>query len=197
MSTAVLTRRYATLPPVNERTALRYAGCREADEATAALLRACAEEWPGNRGGAVCYCELPVRVRGAVCDMEAFSVTSRDLAAYVGDCRRVMLFAATVGTAVDRAIAKYSRTSPARALLFQALGAERIEALCDAFCAEQMRERRALPSRFSPGYGDLPLAVQTPIFRVLEPERRIGVCLNDSLLMSPSKSVTAFVGIRE
>lgn len=49
--------------------------------------------------------------------------------------------------------------------------------------------------RFSPGYGDLPLSAQREIFAVLDCGKRIGLMLNDSLLMSPSKSVTAFVGI--
>ena len=40
--------------------------------------------------------------------------------------------------------------------------------------------------RFSPGYGDLPLTVQKDFFRVLDCTRKIGLSLNDSLLMSPS-----------
>ena len=49
--------------------------------------------------------------------------------------------------------------------------------------------------RFSPGYGDLPLDVQKNIFPLLDCERKIGLTLNESLIMSPSKSVTAFVGM--
>jgi len=52
-----------------------------------------------------------------------------------------------------------------------------------------------LKPRFSPGYGDLPLETQREIFDVLDCSRRIGLMLNDSLLMSPTKSVTAFVGV--
>ena len=37
--------------------------------------------------------------------------------------------------------------------------------------------------------------VQKDIFKVLDCERKIGLTLNESLLMSPSKSVTAIVGI--
>ena len=54
-----------------------------------------------------------------------------------------------------------------------------------------------LRPRFSPGYGDLPLEVQKSVFAVLDCPRKIGLSLNDSLLMSPSKSVTAFAGITE
>ena len=52
-----------------------------------------------------------------------------------------------------------------------------------------------LRSRFSPGYGDLGLEMQKDIFAVLDCPRKIGLSLNESLLMSPSKSVTAIIGI--
>ena len=51
--------------------------------------------------------------------------------------------------------------------------------------------------RFSPGYGDVPLEIQKDIVMLLDCAKRIGVSLNDSLLMSPSKSVTAFIGLQE
>lgn len=189
---AVLTKRYAP-PPLNEADALRYAGCREADATALDLLYRCLDEMRDGLTYAVCHRELSVTVRGAVCDFGCFSLCSADLARYLGGCRRAVLFAATVGVTPDRLIAKYSRVSPSKALMMQAIGAERIEALCDAFCAELYG---ALPSRFSPGYGDLPLSVQREVVRVLDTARCIGVCLNESLLMSPTKSVTAFVGIK-
>ena len=82
--------------------------------------------------------------------------------------------------------------------MFQALGAERIESLCDTFCNDMNNELGVrLKPRFSAGYGDLPLEVQKDIFRVLDCPRKIGLTLNDSLLMSPTKSVTAIVGIED
>ena len=49
--------------------------------------------------------------------------------------------------------------------------------------------------RYSPGYGDLSLESQKQVFALLNPPKYIGVTLNDSLLMSPSKSVTGIIGI--
>jgi cobalamin-dependent methionine synthase I len=76
-------------------------------------------------------------------------------------------------------------------LVMQAVGTERIEALCDSFCAEFENAR----PRFSPGYGDLKRAAQQVIFEQLDCARQIGLTLNDSLVMSPSKAVTAIVGL--
>lgn len=188
---SVTVKAYAA-PPFSVADALRYAGCREVASDVAVLAVQCFEEVREHLKYDVCYAELSVIVTGETCDFGAFSVVSADLARYLDGCRRVVLFAATVGVAPDRLIARYSRLSPSKALVMQAVGAERIEALCDAFCDTVSG---ALPSRFSPGYGDLPLAVQKDVLRVLE-AHRIGVCLNESLLMSPSKSVTAFVGIK-
>ena len=80
--------------------------------------------------------------------------------------------------------------------MFQAIGAERIEAVCDCFCDEIKKEFVcSLKPRFSPGYGDLSLETQKQLFSILDCERQLGISLNSSLLMSPSKSVTAFVGL--
>ena len=52
-----------------------------------------------------------------------------------------------------------------------------------------------LRPRFSPGYGDLKLDHQKDWFRLLDISKQIGVELTDSLLMVPTKSVTALIGI--
>ncbi len=195
MNTVTVTKTYAA-PPFCEREILRYAGCRTADESLRTLLTACIDEVRDKLTYKVCYRVLPLTVDGDTCDFGAFSLRSNDLAANLRECDRVVLFAATVGVDIDRLIAKYGRIAPSKALMFQAIGAERIEALCNAFCADIAEEIQArLRPRFSPGYGDLPLTAQTDIFSLLDCVRRIGLTLNDSLLMSPSKSVTAFVGL--
>ena len=65
---------------------------------------------------------------------------------------------------------------------------------CDIFNNE-LKETHVTRPRFSPGYGDFPLEFQKDIFNLLSPNKRIGLTLNNSLLMSPTKSVTAVVGI--
>ena len=83
--------------------------------------------------------------------------------------------------------------------MFQALGAERIEALADAFALDIRNEKQKngllTKPRVSPGYGDISLELQRDIFRILGCEKRIGLTLNGTLTMSPTKSVSAFIGI--
>lgn len=193
MNFTVLTKKYVE-PPFDEREILRYAACKSTDGATANLLRSCMEELKGKLSYSVCYAVFPLSVSGDVCDFKAFKTKSQNLADVLSDCNEAVVFASTVGVEIDRLIAKYTVISPSRALIFQAIGAERIESLCDAFCNDLSKTYK-VADRFSPGYGDLPLDMQRDIFGVLNCEKKIGLFLNDSLLMSPSKSVTAIVGI--
>ena len=194
MAGPVCTKIYAA-PPYNTAEILRYAGARSASPEVQRLLEACCQEAWDTLSYAVCWKEI------ALTDTEGQQLLnqtpSQDLRRRLHGCDRAILFGATVGIGLDRLIARYGRVSPAKALLFQAIGAERIEALCDLFCEDISREQAALgrraTRRFSPGYGDLPLELQKDLFALLDCPRKIGLTLNKSLLMSPSKSVTSLV----
>ena len=182
-------------PPVDIREALRYAGVRGDDETLEALAQECASELLPTLSYRVCYLEADINEPAIRNIVDGSASLSRALCGAVS----VVIFAATVGIGPDRLVAKASVTSPARALMYQALGAERIEALCDLFCFD-MAQRcgargLACTRRFSPGYGDLSLEKQRDIFALLGCERQIGLTLNDSLLMSPTKSVSAIFGL--
>ena len=197
MKSVVFNKKYTDLP-FCEKEILRYVGCKSADEKIVTLARDCISEIKQKLAYKVCYCSLEVRICGDTCDFGVFSLASKSLASHLRGCKSAVLFAATVGVEIDRLISKYGRISPSRALMLQAIGAERIEAVCDAFCADTSREYNLIArSRFSPGYGDLPLASQKDIFSVLSPEKHIGLFLTDSMLMSPTKSVTAIIGLGE
>ncbi len=173
-------------PQFCEKEILRYSGCRHGDSEILKLIRSCIDEVRQKLSYKVCYREFDMPIE----------TNSKMLLKNLENCSSVIIFAATIGVEIDRLIAKYGRVSPSRALMMQAIGAERIEALCNEFCKNLKNERKVnLSPRFSPGYGDLPLDTQRYIFDVLDCSRKIGVTLNDSFLMSPSKSVTAYVGI--
>ena len=195
----VFTKTYTAPPLINRREILRYAGVRGRAPELEALLEECIAESEGTLAYKVCWREFPVRRREGVLDLGFAETSSAALGRNLDGCGSVVLFAATVGLGMDRRIARYSSLSPTKAVLLQALGTERIEALCDVFNEEVTREQavmgRETRPRFSPGYGDLPLAMQREIFAVLDCPRKIGLSLNENLLMSPSKSVTALIGV--
>lgn len=172
------------LPPVNEREALRYAQ-GGTDEKLRRRLLACAEGL-----------EFTPRVIFRQIGKEEFfnalpsARESVALTNLLRGCDNVVVFAATVGIAFDYALMRRKNASLADAQLMQGLGAERIEALCDEFCKEYPNGTK----RFSPGYGDFPLEAQRELFQILHPEK-IGIGLTESLMMTPSKSVTALFGL--
>lgn len=188
-----------TLPPVDIDEVLRYAAIPK-DGRTPALrhlAEAAASYADGILQSRVCCTTTDVSVSENIIKLGFAEWESADFARYVGVSRRVLVFAATVGLQLDRLIAARGALSPSEAHMLEAVGNERIEALCDAFCREAESELGALKTRYSPGYGDLPLSAQKDIFKLLDPPRRIGLTLNDSLMMSPSKSVTALCALRE
>lgn len=124
---------------------------------------------------------------------------SQKLADNLAQCDRVMLFAATLGIEADKLLQRYEIMNMAKASVAQACGAACMEAYCNLVQEQIRKQFRAeecyLRPRFSPGYGDLALEAQKLIFDCLQCSKRLGLTLTDSLLMFPTKSVTAFIGI--
>jgi hypothetical protein len=141
-----------------------------------------------------CY-DIYSIVRGECLDLGFAKVESKALSKNLEGCDRIILFAATAGAGIDRLIAKYNRLSPARAIIVQAMGAAIIEQWCDIICKNFQMEYGANKSRFSCGYGDLPLTLQRDIFAALNVTKNLGITLSDNCFMTPTKSVTAIVGV--
>lgn len=186
-------------PEFNIKEILRYMGCSDESGEVLSLINQCIAEIRPKLAYRLCYRQFTIEQKGDIWDLSFVSTNSKDLGNNLKGCTSIILFAATIGIEIDRLIAKYGKLSPSKALCFQAIGAERIESLCNSFNNDMnslLGEKGLfLRPRFSPGYGDFSLEVQKNIFRVLEPGKKIGVSLNDSLLMSPSKSVTAIIGV--
>lgn len=199
MLDGIFVRSYA-LPPVERGEVWRYAGCGRtdgADERVEKLLDECIAESENACCGRVCYRVFTTEALFASLGEYAESklVRLRFKGAEYG-----VAFAATTGLAFDRMVGKYSAVSPAKALIAQALGAERIESVCDAFesraKAESKKRGYECGARFSAGYGDFPLAAQEWFFSALDCPRKIGLTLNESLLMTPTKSVTGLLAVK-
>lgn len=186
-------------PPFDKGEIMRYMGCHEASLQTLDLIDQCIGEIKDKLSYKVCFRSMSMEEFLACGENENMPFGSSALCKNLDGCICVIIFAATIGIGMDRLINRYSRISPVKALCFQAIGAERIESLCNLFNKELKEEKAKegllIRPRFSPGYGDFPLSVQKEFFRLLECPRKIGLTLNDSLLMSPSKSVTAVIGI--
>ena len=181
-------------PALDEKEILRYAGSRE--NALPPEARACLDALPADTAGRVVFAIYDIKRTEEALDLGFTATKSEKLRINLEGCTRIVLFAATAGVAFDRLIRKYERISPARALWYQSIGSAYVESVCDAFCGDIKAEYGETRPRFSPGYGDLPITVQTDVFAALQPQKYIGVTLGDNLFMTPTKSVTAIIGIK-
>ena len=183
-------------PEINLPALLCYAGIRRGP--VPEYLYETIEKYSGIFSYRVAYINLLFTAVGDTVRAGIIEVNSKTLAKALKDCDSLYLVAATVGSTLDRSVAQLSVSSPARAQLLDSFGTERVEALLDAFEKELSCEcGRRLRPRVSAGYGDIPLELQTDIFKILAPENKIGLYLNQSLLMTPMKSVTAFIGVKK
>lgn len=187
---------------MNQKEILRYLGYgrHEADETVMRLILECwgelsdaaAPKWTSRIYDVSFYDEDGI---DAVC----FQTRSRNLRKNLEDCGQILLFAATLGASVDLLVQKYNRLSVSKAVILQAAATAMLEDYCDEQ-NEQLKDTYEakgwyLRPRFSPGYGDFPLECQTRLLGALEAGKRIGITLTDSLLMLPSKSVSAVMGM--
>ena len=90
-------------------------------------------------------------------------------------------------------------TDVAESFAIDCLCSAAVEQVCDAAEEEifSVIEAPYRTWRFSPGYGDLPLGIQGSFLKMLNAQRRIGLTVTDSMLLIPSKSVTALIGISD
>ncbi|MGB3368044.1 MAG: hypothetical protein WBA54_11175 [Acidaminobacteraceae bacterium] len=117
---------------------------------------------------------------------------------HLKDCLGVVIMSATLGVPADKIIKKKSIVSGEDGLLTDALCSAYVEAVCET-CNEEIDGKltsEGLTStwRFSPGYGDLDLKVNSEILNELNAFRTIGLYASESHMLTPSKSVVAIIG---
>ncbi len=121
-------------------------------------------------------------------------IGSSSLSRCLTGCREAFLLAVTLGSDVDRYLMRLSFSSPARHFIADGLASALTESACD-FAEAGITGGLSCRPRFSPGYGDLPLSIQPDVLAATDAGRRLGITLNPAFIMSPSKSVTAIIGI--
>ena len=185
--------------PFDEREILRYAMLPSfAPKPEELPLQECLEAAKDAARCRAVWRRYPLVRDGETLDLGFAKTDSRDLRRHLEGCDGILLFACTAGAETDRRIARAKLLSPARGLLMHAIGTQQVEGGCDRLCARLARQfpERQLTDRFSPGYGDLALEIQRDVMAALDCGRTVGITLTESLLMTPSKSVTAIIGMK-
>jgi hypothetical protein len=182
---------------MKEITRFMRMGGRAPDTALAVRIEALRDEALGMVRPARVWRRFPIE-NGVIATGECRLDVVGELARHLDGCREVYLVCGTIGALFDAFQRRVSVRSGADALIAQAIGAALIEKWMDmtgdAILAE-MAPGESLRRRYSPGYGDFPLEAQRDLLAMLDASRKVGVSLTDTLLMVPSKSVSAVLGI--
>ena len=184
-----------SLIKANEKEVMRYLGVLAMDDLTKSLYDACDKHVREVMAPKAIYAIADITVNENAVDFGFMRVESKNLSTNLRLCDRAYVFCATLGTEVDRYFEKLKRISSAKAAVFSAVASSYIESVCD-YVNAIIAEGKTVANRFSCGYGDFCLEHQKDILNALEADKKIGVCLTESLMMVPVKTVTAIVGVR-
>lgn len=126
-------------------------------------------------------------------------LTGKDAQTLLAESNRCILMAVTIGQGVDRWIRELQVKDMSKAVIVDACSSSLVEEYCNALEEEVKAslEGYFLTDRFSPGYGDLPLDVQPYFCKILDTNKKMGLSLSQTNIMSPKKSITALLGISE
>ncbi|PWM46174.1 MAG: hypothetical protein DBX47_02795 [Clostridiales bacterium] len=128
----------------------------------------------------------------------SLKVVSKNLSDILRDCSQAYLLAVTVGIDADRTIREYMVSEPEKGVLLDSMFSVMADTLADNVQLEIERLcKKTLSFRFSPGYGDLSLSCQHDIIKLLDAQKKIGLFVTSSQMLTPTKSVTAILGVKD
>lgn len=126
-------------------------------------------------------------------------LVGEDIGTLLAECHQCALLAVTLGQGVDQLLRQLQVTNLARSVVVDACASSMVEVLCnevDKQCRTCYRAQGLwMTERFSPGYGDLPLATQSMLCNVLSTQKKMGLTVTNAGIMVPRKSITALIGV--
>ena len=191
---------------MNTRTkeAIRYLGYgrHAVDDRTLAMVQEAFRQLDQVADPKIIYRIFELSVGDKNClEIGKLLIESRNLYRNLNGCDQVILLGATLGIGVDMLMKRSSITDMAQAVVLQAAAAAMLEEYLDDWqekeALELEKEGRYLRPRFSPGYGDFSIQHQETILRMLDTAKRIGLTMTESCMLTPTKSVTALIGISD
>ena len=193
---------HITLTPPHRDEVLRYMGTppERADESLRTLVDSCSQELLSAIQPRWCFRLVGLSIEpDGVCLDNGLFLPGTALSHHLSGCGQVFVFCATLGARTDLLIRRAECTDMTRALALDCCASALVEQLCDHVETHLQGQfpDGFFPYRFSPGYGDLPLEVNTPLLDLLDAPRQIGLCATSSHLLAPRKSVTALLGVAD
>ena len=176
---------------INRTEAFRYLGINGApDSATLKLADECEKMLLAEMTPKFCwsYAEISEYSNNSV-KLSGYTLllAGNDISAHLEGCIGVVL------------MRKMQALDMAKAVILDAMASAAIEQVCDEAEKEiaGKLKKKHFTWRFSPGYGDFPIEVQKDFLTALNAQKVIGLCASQSGMLTPTKSVTAVIGVHE
>ncbi len=190
------------LPPViNPAEVFRYLGygTNQPDQASYTLFKRCVEELSACVRPKCVYTVIPITVMDDYVKLQGCDLVfqGHDIAAHLKYSSHVVMLAATLSGHADRLIRQAQASDLSFGLVMDSCATAAVEQLCDDAVTTIKRQLSDcyFTTRYSPGYGDFPIEIQRDFLKTLDAPRKIGLCANDSSILTPRKSVTAVIGV--
>lgn len=182
---------------INLNECLRYLGCKTKDEDVINEVKQCILEIEQTATPKFTYKIFDITVEdGVLLQNSDICFQSDDIVKLLKDCKKCVLLAATMGASLDRQMAYYQKTNLSKAVVLDACANEAIESVVREAVEEIKDKGMSLTPRFSPGYGDFSIMYQKDFIFLLDAYKTIGLTATSSMLLTPTKSVTAIIGIK-
>ncbi|MCO8194479.1 vitamin B12 dependent-methionine synthase activation domain-containing protein [Anaerofustis sp. NSJ-163] len=181
--------------------AIRYLGYKnnQVDNGTLNLINNSFEELKEIVSEKLIYRVFKLDITDEYIKIGQMKIKSKNLMKNLNGCDEVIVLGATLGIQVDFLIRRYSNVQMAKAVVLQACAAALLEEYLDNWQYQKQKEyeikNRYLKARFSPGYGDFDIQHQEMLLRMLDSAKTIGLTMTQGYMLTPSKSVTALIGI--
>lgn len=135
---------------------------------------------------------------GLLLDGTTLKLCGEDIKNHLYGYEQAILIAATISFKVDKYIKSLQLCDMKKAIMADSLASALIEQVCDLAELEikKLYPTISMTTRYSPGYGDLDISLQKNISDLLNTQKNIGLFVNESYMMIPSKSVIAIIGIK-
>ena len=148
------------------------------------------------------YVRVPVRCEQGAVWLRDRQVESRSLCRYLLGCDTALVLASTLGDRVCKAIAQAFEQGRAEDAVWKdAAASVAVDAGLDFMLKQagvQLRKENGVlkSMRYSPGYGDCPITAQADLFALVEAQQ-LGLSLNETMMLTPEKSVLAICGVQD
>lgn len=190
---------------IDKNEVLRYLGYggEKADETTDITIKECVDEIHKIIKTSYVYNIYKIKKEKDSISIKDVNIKleGNDIYTHLQNSEKCVIMAATLGTEIDKIIKYYSKIDLTKSVIFDACASVAVEELCDLI-EKEIKEIKSnknyfITSRYSPGYGDLPIEMQHIILKLLDSARKIGLTVTDSCILVPRKSVTVIIGIGE